>query len=410
MQKSIKSLTAFGFVCCSLVFGVIGHGEYNLPDEIPVISGDTVTVPSPYTIDLGEQLESDELNATADGKSIRYDANVKILNLFPVKSSTVTVTQRRYVVPSGEIFGIKLYTKGVVIAKIDAVTTGDGNVSPAKSAGLKSGDTISSINGVTVNRKSDVSRIIENCQGNALVFSLTRNGKALEVSMTPIKGTDGKYKAGLWVRDSSAGIGTMTFYDKYTGIFGGLGHAVCDVDTGEILPLAQGEAVEALVNGCYKGSHGKPGELCGVFGTKTIGSLLVNGETGIFGVLDKIPDGARAVPVALAHEITVGSAQIISDIGDGGAQYYDIAITRLYSNSETGLKNMVIRVVDEDLISRTGGIVQGMSGSPIIQNNMLIGAVTHVYVNDPLQGYAIFAENMLETTYDIQESLSSKAS
>ncbi|MCR4615636.1 MAG: SpoIVB peptidase [Clostridiales bacterium] len=412
MQNLFKSLVVFGFVCCTIVFGIIGHGKYALPDDIFVVSGSAPLLPSPYTVDIKEVNCGFEkqtgLSADAKNKT-RYEADIKVLNVFPIKSSTVTVTKRTYVVPGGDVFGIRLYTKGVIIARLDSVTTAQGNISPAKAAGLKSGDTILSINGTQISRRSQVSEMIEKSMGEKVVLKILRGGKETDLTMTPAKSTDGKYKLGIWVRDSSAGIGTLTFYDNYTGIFAGLGHAVCDVDTGEILPLSKGEALTARVNGCYKGSHGKPGELCGAFEGDVLGSLTLNGETGIYGEAKSFPCKSEPVPIALSNEVKPGKAQIISNVGNG-PQYYDIIITRLCQNADTGLKNMVIKVTDKELISLTGGIVQGMSGSPIIQNNMLVGAVTHVYVNDPLQGYGIFAENMLETVYDIQKDLREKAS
>ncbi len=413
MQKLFKSLCVFGFVCCTLVFGIIGHGKFALPDDIAIVSGNAPQLPSPYTVNVkkvnGEKGRPTVRSSAGLDEKIEYEADIKVLNVFPIKSSTVSVTQRTYVVPGGEVFGIRLYTKGVIVAKLDLVTTAYGNISPAKAAGLKSGDTILSIDGIQVNRRSQVSDIVEKSLGKKVKVRIMRGGKAMELTMTPAEGTDGKYKIGVWVRDSSAGIGTLTFYDKYTGIFAGLGHAVCDVDTNEILPLSKGDALDAAVKGCYKGGHGKPGELCGIFGGNVLGPLTRNCETGIYGTAKQFPVKAEPVPIALSNEVKPGKAQIISNVGDG-PEYYDVLITRLCSNSDTGLKNMVIKVTDNDLISRTGGIVQGMSGSPIIQNNMLVGAVTHVYVNDPLQGYGIFAENMLETVYDIQKNLREKAS
>ena len=204
---------------------------------------------------------------------------------------------------------------------------------------------------------------------------------------------DSKFKAGLWVRDSSAGIGTVTFYDRKNGIFAGLGHAVCDVDTGEELPISGGDAVNAAVKGCYKGKDGSPGELCGVFAPGEIGELYENCGIGVYGAFSELPKTGE-MPVAIVDEVKTGKAQIISTVDADGPQYYDIEITKIYTKS--GQRNMIIEVRDKRLIEKTGGIVQGMSGSPIVQNGMLVGAVTHVFINDPLKGYAIFAQTMAE--------------
>jgi stage IV sporulation protein B len=301
----------------------------------------------------------------------------------------------------GEAFGIKLYTRGVLVAKTDVVTTQNGNENPAQAAGLRSGDIITEIDGNQVNRKSEVSRAIENSGGTPLRMTVERGGSVLYLDCTPVKGAGGdKYIAGLWVRDSSAGIGTVTFYDKKSGTIAGLRHAICDVDSGEIIPISGGELVSAKVMGCYKGADGAPGELCGVFEPQVLAALEVNGDAGVYGEIGgEIPDGGL-LPVALKSEVKPGPAQIAVTVAGKEKRYYDVEITKVSSNLNSVQKNMTLRVTDPDLIEATGGIVQGMSGSPIIQGGMLVGAVTHVFVNSPLEGYAIFAETMLETARD----------
>ena len=196
----------------------------------------------------------------------------------------------------------------------------------------------------------------------------------------------------------------MTFYDAERKTFAALGHGVCDVDTGEILPVFEGDIVNAKVNGCYKGQKGKAGELCGVFSSESKGDLYINCTCGVYGVLDEIPKTDILYPVAFKDEVKKGRAQILSTVDEKGPQMYDIEITKIsYENSED--KNLVIKITDEDLLSKTGGIVQGMSGSPIIQNGMLVGAVTHVFIGDPTQGYAIFSRTMLQRMRSADESI-----
>jgi len=225
-----------------------------------------------------------------------------------------------------------------------------------------------------------------------------RGGDILHLVCTPVKGAAGdKYIAGLWIRDSSAGIGTVTFYDKKSGTMAGLGHAICDVDSGETIPISGGELVSAKVMGCYKGADGAPGELCGVFETLALAALEVNGDTGVYGALNGgLPEG-EPLPVAMKSEVKTGPAQIAVTVSGKEKKYYDVEITRVSSNLNSVQKNMTLRVTDPALIEATGGIVQGMSGSPLVQNGLIVGAVTHVFVNSPLEGYAIFAETMLET-------------
>lgn len=219
------------------------------------------------------------------------------------------------------------------------------------------------------------------------------------------------YKLGLWVRDSSAGIGTMTFYDPTTQVFGGLGHAITDVDTGEILPLGSGEIVSVDIEGAVKGQGGQPGELRGSFHTyDTIGSLEENRETGVFGVLTTPPEGGLLLPVALRQEVHTGPAQIYTTIDGRTPQLFDIEIERVNLTDANPTRNMVIRITDPELLTATGGIVQGQSGSPIVQDGRLVGAVTHVFINDPSRGYGIFAENMIETVWSLAKAPSGKVS
>jgi stage IV sporulation protein B len=274
---------------------------------------------------------------------------------------------------------------------------------PAVKAGLKCGDIITHINGEAATSSNQLTESVEQSQGQTLKLSIDRNGEKLELTLRPEMSVNGGYKAGIWVRDSSAGIGTITYYDDESGKFAGLGHGVCDADTGKVMPLNNGEAVRARVNGFYKSSAGNPGELCGVFSDIVLGSLRVNCETGVYGDLLQ-PSGAKTVPVALESEIKPGAAQMITTIDGNGPQYYDIEIIKIYPSSDMSSRNMIIKVTDAGLIEKTGGIVQGMSGSPIVQNSMLVGAVTHVFVNDPTQGYGIFASRMLDTRDSIENA------
>jgi len=382
MRSSIKRAATFLTVCSMVYLSFIGYGMRALPGEVSTASGQ-YTVGTPFTAQTRE-----------DPAQPVY----KFLRVFPVKPAKVTTTKRQFVLVGGEVFGIKLYTKGVLVAKTDVVTTQNGNENPAQAAGLRSGDIITEINGAQVNRKSEVSRAIENSEGTPLALTVERGGSVLHLECTPAESAAGdKYLAGLWIRDSSAGIGTVTFYDGTSGMMAGLGHAICDVDSGEIIPISGGELVSAKVMGCYKGADGAPGELCGVFEQENLAALEINGDTGVYGALGgDVPEG-ELLPVALKSEVKTGPARIVVTVSGKEKKYYDVEITKVSSNLNSAQKNMTVRVTDPALIEATGGIVQGMSGSPIVQNGMLVGAVTHVFVNSSLEGYAIFAETMLET-------------
>ena len=405
MQKTIKSVSIVAFLVCALVFGFVAYGMFYLPESF-------VTADARFT-DTGNLLftcECEDAISAADNDFARsYPAEIKLLGAIPVKSSTVTVVQRRYVTLGGNVFGLRIFTDGVIVTGVGTVSSGGTTVAPAKKAGIKQGDLIKEINGVAVTSNHDVSRAVTESNGKKLNVNLVRDGKAKTVEVIPAKdNADGKYKLGMWVRDSSAGVGTVTFVDNLTGTVAGLGHAICDADTGDIIPVKNGDMLNVNIRGCIKGTSGTPGELCGVFGNKKLGELYINGSDGVYGVVSEKDSTAKQIPVALSSEVKTGKAQIVSTVNGENPEYFDIEITKIH-RSDDGEKNMVIKVTDEDLIKKTGGIVQGMSGSPIVQNGMLVGAVTHVFVNDPQQGYAIFAETMIETAEKLESKLADKA-
>ena len=334
-----------------------------------------------------------------------YVTSVKLFNIFPVKNAKVTVTQRSYVVPGGNVFGIRQYTRGVMVIRIDEVTTPSGNRSPGREAGLKEGDMIISVDGAEITRNKELSSAFASGNGRTLELRIERNGEEKKLKFTPVLSDDSTYKGGLWIRDSTAGIGTVTWYDSSNGIFAGLGHAVCDVDTGEVMPLSGGDAVEAEIRGCYKGTAGSAGELCGIFSSGSIGNLYINSDTGVYGIMNSFDENSSALPVALKQEVKTGAARIICTVDEDGPKYYDAEITKVYANTSDNQRNLTIKITDESLIAKTGGIVQGMSGSPIVQNGMLVGAVTHVFVDDPTEGYGIFAESMIETSQQVKNYL-----
>lgn len=303
-------------------------------------------------------------------------------------------------IPGGFPFGVKFYTKGVVVVGISDVETEKGFVSPAGNAGFKKGDIITEIDSVPVNTIDEISQAIQNSNGQNIVFTLMRESESLQLTLTPVKSQhDKSYKSGMWIRDSTAGIGTVTFIDPETLQFGGLGHGICDSDTGSLMPLSHGSVVNVEINSIVRGIGGRPGELKGEFESEKIGSLTLNSSQGVFGVFDSLPAKTCLEPFAVAKksEVTQGSAKIYSSIQTGKNNIYDIEITKINSDS-SDTKNFIIKVTDPRLIELTGGIIQGMSGSPIVQNGKLIGAVTHVLVNDPTKGYGIFIENMLSAS------------
>ena len=400
----IGGVTAASVILLVLTF----YLRLTLPDRYYIIYGDTLHIPSRFSGLVSKNSDAD-LNNKYEGKE--YTASLRLLDTIPVKEVSVQVTPRRMVVPGGTPFGIKMFTDGVMVVGKSDIKVGMESVNPSKIAGIKIGDMIVEVNGQPASRISDVMRPILNSDGSDIHLRVNRAGEELDFTLTPVQTEyDGTFKAGLWVRDSSAGIGTLTFYNPSTLAFAGLGHAVCDVDTGRIMPLARGEIVDVNISGSNVGLSGRPGELKGSFNSEArLGLVFINSEMGVFGILDESALNMAPIPMATRHEIRPGPATVLSTISGNKPQEFEAVVERVnYSESEN-TKNMVVRITDERLIASTGGIVQGMSGSPIIQDGKLIGAITHVFVNDPTRGYSIFAENMDRTLRDVKSGSSAAA-
>lgn len=402
MKKIIKYFDGVLSFVMVLVFSVMSVGGFVLPSHINTMSNEKISFNSIFSLDVGGDASRQKNVSINSSKNANPTSQIKLFGLIPVKETTVAKGQRRYVVPSGESFGIKLYTDGVIVVGISTVDGENGTQNPASDVGIRVGDIIEEVNGVKVNTTEEMQDKIANCNGEALSIILKRGDKYINTVLCPVSASDGSgYKAGMWVRDSTAGVGTVTFYDIDNGTFAGLGHPLNDVDTNELMPLLTGEAVKAHVINVYKGLKGETGSLNCTFTDEPVGKLITNNSNGIYGKYNCEPVGDK-LPVATCQEVQKGAAQILTTIDGSKPQYYNIEIERLNYSNDGGKKNMVIRVTDEKLIDVAGGIVQGMSGSPIIQNGMVVGAVTHVFVNNPEKGYAIFAENMVETADEVK--------
>ena len=333
------------------------------------------------------------------------DATIE-LSLFglPVKTLKVNVSDEVMVIPGGQSIGVTLFTNGALVVGITGIEMENGSTAnPAREAGMLPGDVIVSINGETVENADHVSKIVDQSEGTLNVV-VDREGRKLDLSVSPI--TDyktGKLRLGVWVRDSTAGVGTLTFIDPNKRWFGGLGHAICDLDTGSVLSVKEGEIYYSEVIQINKGENGVPGEIKGYFSSASgnMGLILKNTDYGIYGTLyDSVKLDELAEPIAVARpdEVVLGPAKILSTIDHEGVKEFDCEIIKINNQSTPEQKSLVIRVTDKELLEKTGGIVQGMSGSPIIQNGKLVGAVTHVFVNNPTKGYGLFADWMLKQT------------
>lgn len=351
-------------------------------DDKPVTQNITIDMAKPFSL----------LSGSSGTASLR----LSFMGI-PLKSSTVTVLADTELIPCGQAVGMELQTDGVLVLGTGELRTDSGKyTSPCKGI-LKSGDLIKKVDNNIITDKESLIEYVENSCGD-IKLTIERNNSTLTVSVTPSKSSDsGKPKLGIWVRDSTKGIGTITCYDK-SGSFYALGHPVTDVDTGGIMKIRTGKIMPAEIISINKGTRGNPGELTGdTDADKIIGSIASNTECGISGKLDKsYVTGQKACRIALKGEITEGDAAVLVTTQGHKVSQYSIKIENAHTLNPDASKAMVIRITDKRLTDKTGGIVQGMSGAPIIQNGKLVGAVTHVFVQDPTKGYGIYIEDMIK--------------
>ncbi len=393
------------------VFSVIMYLDMTISREYKIKKGDVLAFDTsiPITAVYEGVRMSQSVNAQQIGET--FNVELKAFGLIPFSTVNVEVVDEMYVAVLGTPFGMKLYTQGVLVIDLTDVETDNGNQNPAKEAGIRKGDYIVSVEGKKVATNEELGTAIENSAGNPIKMEINRGGEVLNVRLSAVQSKEtGGYKIGLWVRDSSAGIGTLTCYSPATGIVCGLGHGVCDEDTGELLELDSGELVTAEIVSVEKGAVGSPGQLKGRFTYNAIGAIDVNLESGVYSVLTGKINLANLSEVALKQEVKDGEAQILCTIAGNTPALYTCRVKKRNAAYYSSTQNLLVTVTDKTLLDATGGIVQGMSGSPILQNGKLIGAITHVLVDDPTSGYGIFAENMLETAQSVADKKIKKAS
>lgn len=328
--------------------------------------------------------------------------------IFPMKNVSVSVLPRNTVIPVGTVAGVKLYTNGVLVVGMTEVQGIDNlKYRPYENSGIKEGDMIVSIEEQEISNTAQLVETVNRSNGRKIDIKYIRDGETLECSMLPTQTSKSEYKLGLWVRDSAAGVGTVSFYEPETKTFGALGHGITDIDTGELIDIANGDFITTRVLSITKGTNGIPGKMQGTINNqKNIGRIYKNTGFGIFGIVDDLSalnfDASREMEVALRNEIQTGEASILTSLDGDVAKEYSIEIEKIYKNNDYDNKSMLIKVIDEELLEKTGGIIQGMSGSPIIQNNKFVGCVTNVLVNDPTKGYGIFGDLMLKQAKEIK--------
>ncbi len=386
------------------VFGVLFYLSDSISENFKIKKGDTLNINSPLPVTAvynGSQLSARHTENTVGS----IDVDLKIFGIIPFSKAQVQVVDQMQVVVLGQPFGMKIYTKGVLVVDVTDVSTDEGSCNPAKESGIAVGDYILTVNGKVISSNEDLIAIVEGCNGSRLRVEILRNNEKFVRYLAPvISKENGKYKIGVWVRDSSAGIGTLTFYSPATDIICGLGHGICDEDTGTLLKLESGEIVSAEIFDIEKGERGTPGQLKGRLTGDSLGDIILNCNGGVYSRVTGSLHFTNLTDVALKTEVKNGEAQILCTLEGDTPKTYDCKISVKKGNLDSATQNMVVTVTDPRLLNAAGGIVQGLSGSPIIQNGKLVGAVTHVLVDDPTRGYAIFAENMLETARSIEQS------
>ena len=310
----------------------------------------------------------------------------------PVSASAESST----VILGGQPFGVKFYNDGVMVIELEEFFNGSHYVCPAKEGGLQVDDVIKKVNGIEIKTNEDLQETATGCGGKGMSFIIERDGKELCKTVKPQANTVGTYLLGAWVRDSCAGIGTVTYYNPDDNYFAALGHGICDRDTGAMMPLGEAEIVGASISSVEKSSTGKAGSLNGYFTDKTLGTVTNNTINGIYGtIIDNSYLSGDKLEIAEFDEIQTGDAQLFTTINGERPESYDLKITSIRNDDPRNNENYVIKVTDKRLLDECGGIVQGMSGSPIVQNGKLIGAVTHVFLNNPEEGYGVAAQFMV---------------
>jgi len=401
MKKMIKILLVIIILAIIYAYALVIS---SLPDTLVVFEGENIKLNTLYGMNINVKdksyealLTSSNLGEATFNKKGQTTLTASIFN-FDIKEIEVNVLDRAYVVPVGKVSGIKLYTKGVLVVGMSEI---EGQ-KPYEGTNIQEGDIITNINEREIDSTKELIECINQSHGESLNITYVTNGEEKECDITPVKNEDGEYQIGLWVRDSAAGIGTVTFYEPETGNFVALGHGITDIDTSEIIDISSGELVNTKILSIVKGESGSPGKIQGALDNKrSIGTIYTNTRLGIYGKVNieanLLSDYTNVMEVATRDEIQTGKASILCSVENSdNIEEFEIEIERKFVNNNYDNKSMLIKVTDERLLQKTGGIVQGMSGSPIVQNGKFIGAITHVIVSNPKEGYAVFGDMLVK--------------
>lgn len=413
MKEKRKIIIGIFLISIFLISLIYITNISSLPDNIIMFKGEKLNINTLLGINVKTQEKNiantenlDTIQASSNWNiDDEYTGKVNLsVNIFGinVKDITVNVLETTEVVPLGELVGLKLYTNGVLVVGMSEISGLDKNkYKPYENTGILEGDMIVEINEKTVTNTTELIECVNNSKGKEISIKYIRDGEILETNIKPVETAKDDYKIGLWVRDAAAGVGTISFYEPSSGLFASLGHGIIDVDTEKLLDISTGEFVTTNIVSIVKGEKGSPGKIQGsVENQKTIGEVYKNTEFGVFGKLSNTSvlneDLSKTVKVASRNEIKTGKATIMCTIENNQKKEYEVEIEKIYINNNTDNKSMVLKITDEQLLEKTGGIIQGMSGSPIMQNGRLIGVLTHVLVSNPTVGYGVFADLMVE--------------
>lgn len=401
-----KNFTKIAVVLVLLLSYVYICSINSIPNNIIIFEGENLNLKIATGLTLASKnsktiLTASNINKEKINSEGTNSLNLNLFGTIPVKEVNVNVIPKTMVVPLGNAIGMKLYTKGVLVVGMSQIETDKNEKKkPYENSGIEQGDTILEINNNIVGNTEELIKEVENSKGNTINIKYLRDDKTMQTDITPVKSKN-TYKIGLWVRDAAAGVGTLTFYEPSTNLFMALGHGISDIDTEEIVNIANGELVTANIVSITKGRKGYPGEIRGTIDEgKTIGTIYKNTNFGVYGTVKNKnyleADLTQEMEVAPRNEIKEGKAQIICQLENSTKKKYDIEIEKVYINNNQNNKSMLIKITDKELLEKTGGIIQGMSGAPIIQEGKFVGAVTNVLVNDPTQGYGVFADIMIK--------------
>lgn len=385
-----------------------------IPDNLIVFEGESLNINTIFGINIKQKDEYETVltSSNMQNQIIEKIGNTKVsVNLFEkffIKDVNVSVIPKTKVIPVGDIAGVKLYTSGVLVVGMSEIEGVDSHkYKPYENSGIEEGDMIIKIEDNSITCTADLINTVNKSNGEELDIQYVRDGKTQSCQMTPTKTAENEYKLGLWVRDSAAGVGTVTFYEPSTKMFGALGHGITDIDTDELLNIASGEFVTTKVVSIKKGEKGSTGKIQGTIENSTnIGRIYKNTSFGIYGKVNNLSsmniDKNKEMEVAYREEIKQGKATILCTLDNENVQEYEIEIEKIFINNNYDNKSMLIKVTDQKLLEKTGGIIQGMSGSPIIQNGKFVGAVTHVLLNNPEEGYAVFGDLMIKQMREVE--------